>query len=213
VSDNPAAAPPDTDADKKTVVEVAVEHSIDLSACLVWDGEHTYLVAQEHGHVRTFAVRSAAFKRWLIARMRDHGVKPPSNPAQWQAIRDLLDSRAERDGVQPTPSIRVAGRDGFIYIDLGDDAWNCVKVTKDGWTVIPHPADGPYFYRPPRMAALPLPEPGGTVEGLLAALNAEGTSSVSSSPGSSPPTGRAAPTRCYPSTARTDRPRRPATRS
>jgi hypothetical protein len=162
------------DSTQTTVVDSAVQHAIDLAAVLAWDGEHSYVVATEGGHVRTYAVRSKAFKRWLISKMRGHGVKWPSNPAQWQAIRDNLDSRAEEGGIQPTPSIRIAGRDGAIYIDLGDESWKCIKIIAEKWEVVPHPADGPYFYRPTRMAALPVPVIGGSVGELCRTLNAEG---------------------------------------
>lgn len=159
---------------KPTVVDTAVQHTLDLSAELIWDGEHAYVVALENGHVRTLALRSKAYRRWLLSKLRAHGVKAPSNPQQWQAAAEALESRAAEGRTQGTPSVRVAGRGSVIFIDLGDEDWRCAKVTKDGWEVTPHPADGPYFYRPPRMAALPVPERGGAVDDLWRYLNVRG---------------------------------------
>jgi hypothetical protein len=144
----------DVEQPPQTIADAAVQHTLDLSADLIWDGEDCYVVVQEHGDVRTLALRSNAFKRWLISKMRAHGVKTPSSHQQWQAIIDILESRAAESGTKPTPSIRVAGKsaeialDGSVappavYIDVGDESWHCVRITAEGWEVIAHPADGP----------------------------------------------------------------------
>lgn len=167
----------DADETRQTIVDSAVQHTLDLSADLIWDGEDAFVVVLEAGHVRTLALKSRAFKRWLISKMRAHGVKTPSSHQQWTTIVDTLESRAEEEGTSPTPSIRVAGKtiDGksAVVIDLGDDDWHSVTVTADGWEVGPHPADGPFFYRPTRMAALPMPERGGEVNDLWEFFNVE----------------------------------------
>jgi hypothetical protein len=173
------------DETRPTIADSAIQHTVDLSADLIWDGEDGYVVVQEHGHVRTLALRSKAFTRWLISKMREHGVRTPSSHQQWQAILDVLESRAAEGGTKPTPSIRVAAKEAEIatngtivvptlYIDLGDEGWHCVKITGDGWEVIPHPAGGPYFYRPPRLAPLPMPKRDGSIEDLWEFCNLDG---------------------------------------
>jgi hypothetical protein len=154
------------DADAGSIPERATRTAIDLSACLLWDGEHSYVVAQEDGHVRTLAVHSNAFRRWVVQKCRAAGSRVPSTPQAWQAVRLELDARAEQDGERAHPSIRVASKGGATFVDLGGDDWTCARITADGWEVVPHPADGPYFYRPPRMMALPAPERGGTPDDL-----------------------------------------------
>jgi putative DNA primase/helicase len=125
---------------------------------LVWDGENAYAVIQYPDHVRCFVVQSAAFRRWLItAYLRDGHKSVPSGEQQKQAL-SLIEAQAEQRGVSPTPAIRVAGDDGTVYIDLGDDAWRCIKVTSGGWEIAPLPVEGPYLYRPPKMGALPEPD-------------------------------------------------------
>jgi hypothetical protein len=174
------------DQARQTITDSAIQHTVDLSADLIWDGEDGYVVVLEHGHVRTLALRSKAFKRWLISKMLAHGVKTPSSHQQWQAILDVLESRAAEGGTKPTPSIRVAAQaaevatDGSVvvpaalYVDLGDEGWHCVRITAEGWQLIPHPGAGPYFYRPPRMAGLPTPERGRSVADLWEFFNLEG---------------------------------------
>jgi putative DNA primase/helicase len=157
-----------------TVPERAVAAALERAVELIWDGERAYIVVGESGHVRTYAVESRAFRRWLISTMQVDRKRPPANSQQWGTVREHLEAGAERCGIKPTPSIRVAGRDGAIYIDLGDDGWKCVEVTTGGWKVVPHPADGPYFYRPPRMAGLPEPQGDGRLDRIYHFLNAHG---------------------------------------
>ena len=38
--------------EKKTAADLIVQHTDDLVAAYVWDGEHAYVVVQENGHVR-----------------------------------------------------------------------------------------------------------------------------------------------------------------
>jgi hypothetical protein len=124
---------------------------------LVWDGEDAYAVIQLPDHVRCYPVQSAAFRRWLLAAYLAEGNKSvPSGEAQKQALA-LIEAMAEEHGISPTPAIRVGGDNGTVYIDLGDDSWRCVKVTPGSWEMAPLPVEGPYLYRPPKMAALPVP--------------------------------------------------------
>src|SRR4051812_2703796 len=79
----------ETATGRPTVIDSAYELTVACSATLLWDGEHTYVVALEAGHVRTLAARSKAFKRWLLAKMRSQGVKVLTNAQQWSALQDL----------------------------------------------------------------------------------------------------------------------------
>lgn len=157
-----------------TIPEKVRNLVIALATALVWDGEHAYAVIQTADHVRTLPVGSKAFRRWVQAEAAGQGMSPPPRDALGTA-EQAIEGYAERaGGVQPTPSIRVAGRDGEIYLDLGDDDWSCIHVTAEGWQVEKHPLDGPYMYRPPRMAALPMPKRGGDLSELWQFLNIAG---------------------------------------
>jgi len=65
--------------------------------------------------------------------------------------------------------VRVAGHDGEIFIDLGNDAWEAVCVTSAGWRVVIAPPVR--FRRTDGMLPLPIPERGGKVETLRLFLN------------------------------------------
>ncbi|MEK6276924.1 MAG: hypothetical protein AABM29_02790 [Actinomycetota bacterium] len=157
-----------------TIPERIRDLAIMRSAALIWDGEHAYAIVQTPDHVRCLPVGSKAFRRWVQHEVRRQDMKPPSRESL-KTAELAIEAKAEEDGgVQPTPSIRVAGRDGEIYLDLGDDDWTCVHVTADGWVVEKHPVDGPYMYRPPRMAALPVPERDGDIGELWRFVNVAG---------------------------------------
>jgi putative DNA primase/helicase len=166
-----AVSTPTATTEKRTpAIAEQVADLVVTRSTLVWDGEHAYAVVQEADHVRTLPVGSRAFRRWVQAERRRLGLSPPSREA-FLTAEQSVEGYAEAGGVDDAPSIRVAGKDGVIYIDLGDDDWNCVRVTDEGWTVEKHPIDGPYMYRPPRMASLPEPEHGGKVTDLWPFVN------------------------------------------
>ncbi len=56
----------------------------------------------------------------------------------------------------------MAGDGETIAIDLGDEHWRAVRIAQDGWKVLDH--HPVRFRRSGGMAALPMPERGGTVK-------------------------------------------------
>ncbi len=162
MADNPDVQDVEPDSETKSkprpsAARKAISVVADQTADLIWDGENAYAVITEGGGVRTLAVGSAAFKRWVAGKLMELDGTVITGEAL-QTARLTLEAAAERGGIRPAPTIRAAAiGGGGALIDLGDDRWHCVRVTAEGWEVIPHPADGPFFYRPPRMAALPVP--------------------------------------------------------
>jgi hypothetical protein len=149
------------------IVSARAEHTI-------FDGEHVYVVVGEGQHVQCMAIRSTAFQRWVSLKMRQAGLSAPSKDALDRAVL-TLEGAADALGRQDTPSIRVVGTreddKPVVYLDLGDVDYRAARVTAEGWTVVDHPAEGPYFYRPPRMAALPAPEAGGDIADIWRFIN------------------------------------------
>ncbi|MGE5554244.1 MAG: ATP-binding protein [Betaproteobacteria bacterium] len=80
-----------------------------------------------------------------------------------EAIKALV---AEADCTAPDAKtyVRTAPGEGCIYIDLCNENWEAVKITRDGWQVVKdHPV---LFNRPPHLLPLPQPVEGGVVEDL-----------------------------------------------
>jgi hypothetical protein len=65
--------------------------------------------------------------------------------------------------------VRVAEHEGAIYLDLADELWRSVEVTRAGWRVIDDP---PVRFRRSRgMLSLPEPKSGGSINLLRPFLN------------------------------------------
>jgi hypothetical protein len=66
--------------------------------------------------------------------------------------------------------VRFARSRDVVYLDMCDDQWRAIKVTKDGWSVV---TDPPVLFRRGAGARpLPVPAKGGTLEPLRALVNA-----------------------------------------
>ena len=62
-----------------------------------------------------------------------------------------------------------------IYIDLGDESGDRVKITKDGWKIQPSELAPPFFRRPGGMLPLARPEKGGSIKALSRYFNLRST--------------------------------------
>ena len=58
-----------------------------------------------------------------------------------------------------------------IFIDLGDESGDRVKITKEGWVIEPSELAPPFFRRPGGMLPLARPEKGGSIKDLSRYLN------------------------------------------
>jgi hypothetical protein len=120
-------------------------------------------------HCETHSLRSGPFRRWLQrCYYADSGDVPNA-----QAVQDalgVLEGEALFAGDEQPVYTRVAELDGTIYVNLADAAWRAVEITADGWSVISDPPVR--FRRPKGMLALPLPESGGSIDGLGEFVNA-----------------------------------------
>jgi hypothetical protein len=89
-----------------------------------------------------------------------------------QALQDalgVLGGQALFEGEEKSVYTRVAEVDGKVYLDLADNQWRAVEITKTGWEVISNP---PVKFRRSRgMLWLPEPKEGGTLEGFRDFIN------------------------------------------
>jgi hypothetical protein len=81
----------------------------------------------------------------------------------------VLKALAKFGGPEHPVFVRIAGHEDAIYLDLGDESWEAVKITAEGWQIV---ADVPVkFRRPPGMEALPRPQQNGDLARLRQLLN------------------------------------------
>jgi hypothetical protein len=130
--------------------------------------ELAYATVGVADHSETYSIKSERFKDWLIMQFyREHGKAPKT----W-AVTDALNTiraQAVFDGPEIPVFVRVAEHEGDIYVDLGDDRWEAVRISKEGWSMVDDPPVR--FIRKAGSAPLPYPHGGGSVEELRPFLN------------------------------------------
>src|SRR5579871_1626452 len=124
-----------------------------------------------NGHTETWPVKSMAFRDWLIrSYYRSNQGRPPGSQAMQDAL-SVIEANARIEAPKRNVFLRVGEHAGHVYVDLADDQWRAIKVTPDGWGVVPSPPV--LFRRTKGMLPLPVPEPGGSLKELRPLLNAD----------------------------------------
>ena len=120
------------------------------------------------GHRETSPIRSKRFRGWLRRRYYQ-ATGGAATAAEIRSALDLLEARAQFDGLERAIHVRIAEHGGHIYLDLADEQWRAVDIGPDGWRVIECPPVR--FRRPAGMLPLPVPQQGGSIESLNSFLN------------------------------------------
>jgi hypothetical protein len=114
-----------------------------------------------NGHHEHHRLRSSTFKSFA-SRLY---YQSTSDAASGQALSDAITTitaQALFDGPEYPSPIRVAVHENGVYWDLADDDWRAVEITAEGWTINERPPVR--FRRGSGALALPVPQPGGSVE-------------------------------------------------
>jgi hypothetical protein len=119
-------------------------------------------------HRETWSIRSRSCSLWLQRLFYVATSRAASDPALKQAVGQL-EAKAQFDGPEQAVHLRVAATEAAVYLDLANESWAAVEVTKDGWTIVPEPPVR--FRRPNGMLALPTPVAGGTIDELRPFIN------------------------------------------
>jgi hypothetical protein len=132
----------------------------------------SYATIDVDGRIQTWPVRSRDFRLYLQKLYFDASGRRQAAGAQAVAeAREVLEAIARIEGDQHEVFRRVAAVDGSIYLDLADDKWRCVEVTRSGWRVCD---SSPVKFRRARgMLSLPVPVRGGSIAELRPLVNAE----------------------------------------
>jgi hypothetical protein len=127
-----------------------------------------YAAVEVDGHRETHPVRSVRFRDWLLSRFfGEHGRAPNT-----QLLTDVLNTIravAVYRGPEMPVFVRVSEHAGDVYIDLGNESWDAVRITREGFEVVTNPPVR--FVRKAGFALLPYPQAGGTIEDLRTFLN------------------------------------------
>lgn len=158
-----AAAKPRTEHDAKvTQASRLMKLAEDVELFHTPDGEGFATIAV-NSHKETFPLRSGDFRKWLSYQYWSIERAVPSS----QSVHDVisgLGGKASFESETKAVSLRVAENNGNLYLDMANDRWQAVEITKDGWSVIDN---SPVKFRRTRgMMPFPLPERGGNIDEL-----------------------------------------------
>jgi hypothetical protein len=121
-----------------------------------------------NGHTENHALRTKGFKGWLLHQYYTETKKAPGAQALEEALR-VLEAKAMFDGPERQTFVRLAGADGRVYLDIGDESWRAIEISASGWGIVAAPPVA--FIRSRGLRPLPFPESGGSIEDLRGLLN------------------------------------------
>jgi hypothetical protein len=146
-----------TDADR--MVSILTERTT------LWHtADHTAYASIHHqDHTENYPVSSKMFSTWLSGvYFQLHGTIA-KKPVLADAIHTAT-GLAIHQGEQHAVSVRVAGAEDRIYLDLGNKQWEAVEIDAEGWRIV---TEMPVkFRRPSGQLPLPQPEQGASIEAL-----------------------------------------------
>ena len=156
--------------EKESVATVLVRMAVKAGVkFLHTPDEVAYAIVPADGRAMTKKLRSSSFSSWL---RRTYYLATCGKTAGAQAVADavgVLEGVALHDCPVETVFLRVAEKDGRVYLDLADDRWRAVEIDAHGWRIMDNP---PVRFRRPRgMLALPEPQRGGSLDQLRPFLN------------------------------------------
>src|SRR5215472_13361014 len=110
--------------------------------CPFWkcDEGIAHVTIQVEQHQEHHRVRSQRFREWLLVEagrefpMEVAGQERPGSFGK-NAMEDALlacEAMATASDVKMAAPLRVAQRDGYLYLDLGDAEWHAVEIGPDG---------------------------------------------------------------------------------
>lgn len=157
------------DKERKSIATQLVELAADVELFHCPEGE-AYATFRAGQHSETAKVKSKVFKLWLRRQLHVKCQKVAGSQALQDAL-GVLEGKAIFEGEEHEVHLRIAEHEGTIVLDLCNSAWQVVVINKDGWRVVD---ESPVkFRREKAMLALPLPEQGGSLDGLRELLNVE----------------------------------------
>jgi hypothetical protein len=106
----------------------------------------------------------------LVRRFYEATRGAPNSEAIKSALA-IIEAKAQFDGSERMVSLRVAGADDRLYLDLADGQWRAIEIDGEGWRIIVDPPVR--FRRAAGMLPLPAPARGGSLGELRRLINVQ----------------------------------------
>jgi hypothetical protein len=128
-----------------------------------------YAVFETNGARQVYGVMASGFSDYLSHAYYAVHDRAPTEASLKVALATLR-GQAQFGGEVCEVFTRIAKTAGGYWLDLCNDAWQCVQVTAAGWSVVAGAA-APLFTRSASMRPLPVPKRGGTLDALWPLVN------------------------------------------
>ena len=129
----------------------------------------TYAAFASAGARQVYGVMSGGFSDYLSHAYYTEHDRAPTETSLKVALATLR-GQAQFEGETCEVFTRIAKTETGYWLDLCNDAWQCVQITATGWAVVA--GDGaPLFTRSASMRPLPVPVRGGTLDTMWPLVN------------------------------------------
>lgn len=160
-------APPDDDDESVADKLIALAR---IQCQFLHDAQREpYAVLEAAGARQVHGVLSSGFSDFLSHAYYTHHDRAPTEQSLKVALATLR-GQAQFEGDTCEAFTRIAKTEAGYWLDLCNDAWQCVQVTATGWAVVAGEA-APLFTRSASMRPLPVPARGGTLDALWPLVN------------------------------------------
>jgi len=88
-----------------------------------------------NNHIENWAINNRIFKNFITEKIFKSKGKPPSENLV-KTLQNVYSAQAMFEGKKYEVYLRVAFKDDIVYIDVGDDEWNIIKITSEKIEVI-----------------------------------------------------------------------------
>lgn len=128
-----------------------------------------FAVFEASGARQVYGVLTRGFGDYLSHAYYAKYDRAPTETSMKVALATLR-GQAQFEGEPCEVFTRIAKTEAGYWLDLCNDAWQCVHITATGWAVVA--GDGtPLFTRSPSMRPLPVPARAGTLDDLWTLVN------------------------------------------
>jgi len=147
------------------LVTLALAKAVDLFHD---DRQVPYIHVQKSDALTTLRLRSKEVKSWLAGLLWEAYGKAPNQEALGSAL-NVLNALAQKGSKYKLYNRLAPSENGSIWLDLADDKWRAIHITKDGWKIVDKPPI--LFRRYSHQKPIAVPTRGGDIRLLFKYAN------------------------------------------
>jgi len=155
---------------KKPVAKILIELALELGSLWHDSTGAGWVDFCVEGNQQTARIRSKRFRDFLAHVLWEREERS-INSEGWAEAVGTLEGLARFNGPEREAHLRVGKHGDCIYLDLGTDDWQVIRVSPNGWEIIRYAECPIRFYRSDCQLPLPIPTRGGSLDDLWRLLN------------------------------------------